>query len=89
MGHIIRGKAKLLNRLRRLRGQIDAVERAIEADEGCTEVLHRVAAARGAISALMSEVLELHLRRHVLTSTARANTKAADELIEVVKTYLH
>ncbi|HTV93897.1 MAG TPA: metal-sensing transcriptional repressor [Verrucomicrobiae bacterium] len=89
MGHVIRGKAKLLNRLRRLRGQIDAVERAIGADEGCTEVLHRVAAARGAISALMSEVLELHLRRHVLTSTARANIKAADELIEVVKTYLH
>ena len=51
-------------------------------------MLQRVAAARGAISALMCEILDVHLKRHVLTSKARANVKAADELVEVIKTYL-
>ncbi len=88
MSHTIAKKGKLLNRVRRIRGQIEAVERSLESDEGCSVVLQRIAAARGAMNALMSEVLEEHVRAHVLTSKARANVNAADELIEVVKTYL-
>jgi DNA-binding FrmR family transcriptional regulator len=88
MSHTIANKAKLLNRVRRIRGQIDAVERALESEAGCGVVLQRIAAARGAMNSLMSEVLEDHLKTHVLSSKARANVVAAEELIEVVKTYL-
>lgn len=88
MSHTITDKAKLLNRVRRIRGQIEGVERALEAEEGCGCVLQRIAAARGAMNALMSEVLEEHVKTHVLTSKAKANVAAADELIDVVRTYL-
>ena len=79
MGHTIRDKSKLLNRVRRIAGQIRAVDRALEAEAGCAEVLHRIAAARGALNALMSEVLERYVTDHVL---------AADDLVDVVRTYL-
>ena len=88
MSHTIAKKSKLLNRVRRIRGQIEAVERALETEAGCGIVLQRIAAARGAMNSLMSEVLEDHVRTHVLSSKARANVTAADELIDVVKTYL-
>lgn len=88
MSHTIAAKAKLLNRVRRLRGQIESVERALETEAGCGIVLQRIAAARGAMNALMSEVLEDHLMTHVLSTKARANVVAADQLMEVVRTYL-
>jgi DNA-binding FrmR family transcriptional regulator len=88
MSHTIAKKAQLLNRVRRIRGQIEAVERALEAEAGCGIVLQRIAATRGAMNALMSEVLEEHVRTHVLTSKARAHISAAEELVEVVRTYL-
>ena len=88
MSHTIVKKAALLKRVRRIRGQIESVERALESEAGCSIVLQRIAAARGAMNGLMSEVLEEHLKTHVLTSKARAQVKAADELVEVVKTYL-
>ncbi len=87
MSHTVAKKSKLLNRVHRIRGQIEAVERALETDAGCSVVLQRIAAARGALNALMSEVLEEHVRTHVLTSKARATVSAAEELVEVVKTY--
>ena len=88
MSHTIVQKTKLLNRVRRIRGQIEGVERALEAEEGCSAVLQRIAAARGAMNALMCEVLEEHVKTHVLTSKSRANVSAAQELVDVVKTYL-
>lgn len=88
MSHTIANKAKLLNRVRRVRGQIEAVERALEREAGCGAVLQLIAASRGAMSGLMSEVLEDHVRTHVLSSKARAKIVAADELIDAVKTYL-
>ena len=57
---------KLLSRVRRLRGQIEAVERGIEAGADCAKVLHLIAASRGAINALMTEVLEGHVREHLI-----------------------
>jgi DNA-binding FrmR family transcriptional regulator len=88
MSHTIANKAKLLNRVRRIRGQLEAVERALESEAGCGVVLQRIAAARGAMNGLMSEVLEDHVRTHVLSTRARANVAAADELIELVRSYL-
>lgn len=91
MSHIHKTKAKLLNRVRRLRGQIEAIERAVEEERDCAEVLHQVAAVRGAIGGLMVEVLEDHIRHHVIDPEHEPDTTKAEgaaDLIDVVRTYL-
>ena len=74
MAHTIREKAKLLNRVRRVRGQIEALERAIEQEKGCADVLHLVVAARGAMNSLMAEVIEDHIRMHVVDPANERNS---------------
>jgi DNA-binding FrmR family transcriptional regulator len=69
MSHTVANKGKLLNRIRRIRGQLEAVERALDTEAGCGVVLQRIAAARGAMNSLMSEVLEDHVRTHVLSTS--------------------
>jgi DNA-binding FrmR family transcriptional regulator len=91
MGHTAREKTKLLNRVRRIRGQIEAVERALEAEHGCSEILHLLAAARGGMNGLMAEVIEDHIREHVASPSIKDDAeraKGADELIDVVRSYL-
>lgn len=89
MGHTVAHKTALLKRVRRIRGQVEAIERALEAEDGCTETLQLIAAARGAMNGLMAEVLEEHVREHVLeTKPTRSRSRAADELVEVVRSYL-
>ncbi len=89
MAHTTRQKTKLLARVRRIRGQIEAVERALENESGCAEVLQLIASARGAVSGLMAEVMEDHVREHVLEAATNAErAKGAEELVEVVKAYL-
>lgn len=91
MAHTIRDKKKLLNRVRRIRGQIDAVETALETGEECSSILMTIAACRGAINSLMAEIIEGHIRFHVVDpdeEPATAKAKAAQELIDVVKAYL-
>lgn len=92
MAHTQRDKKKLLNRVRRIRGQIDAIERGLEEEsEGCTPILQLIASCRGAINGLMAEVIEGHIRFHVIDPDQKPTseqTEAAEELIDVVKTYL-
>ncbi len=89
MSHTKREKMKLLNRIRRIRGQIEAVERALEDERGCATVLHLIVGARGAMSGLMTEVIEDHIRLHVVDPTKDAErSRGADELIEAVQAYL-
>ena len=89
MAHTVTNKTTLLKRVRRIRGQVDAIERALEGEDGCTETLQLIAAARGAMNGLMAEVLEGHVRAHVLeTKPTRAQSRAADELVGVVRSYL-
>ncbi len=90
MTHTIREKTKLLARARRIRGQVEAIERALEAEAGCAEVLQVVASVRGAVNGLMAEVIEDHVRCHVTAPSLAANKRArgADDLIEVVRAYL-
>ena len=89
MSQTKREKLKLLNRVRRVRGQIEAVERAIDADQGCADVLHLIVAARGAMNSLMTEVIEDHIRLHVVDAAREAErTRGAEELIEAVQAYL-
>jgi DNA-binding FrmR family transcriptional regulator len=91
VSHTAREKVKLLNRVRRIRGQIEAVERALEQEIGCADVLQLIAGARGAINGLMAEVMEDHIRLHVVATEGEAENQraqAAEELIEVVRSYL-
>jgi DNA-binding FrmR family transcriptional regulator len=91
MAHVVAEKQKLLNRVRRLRGQIDALERALEAGVGCSEVMRLLTAARGAINGIMAEVVEDHILMHMVDSdrkASRSEQQAADELLDVLRTYI-
>jgi FrmR/RcnR family transcriptional regulator, repressor of rcnA expression len=89
MSHTIREKAKLLNGVRRIRGQVDAIERALEQEVDCADVMQLIAAVRGAMGGLMAEVMEDHVRLHVTeTEPAFVREQAAQELIDVVRSYL-
>ncbi len=77
---------KVLARVRRIRGQIEGIERAIEESTDCYAVLQQTAAARGALNGLMAELIEGHIRHHVLADTN--NGKGTDELIDIVRSYL-
>ena len=91
MTHTIADKQKLLNRVRRLRGQIDAIERALESEASCTEVMRQLTTARGAINGIMAEVVEDHIHMHMVDETrkpTRSEMAAADELVGVLRTYI-
>lgn len=91
MAHIERDRTKLLNRLKRIRGQIEAIERAVEGDKECARVLQQATACRGALEGFIAEVLEAHIREHLVDPSASADSPrriAADELIEIVHSYL-
>lgn len=92
MAHLVRDKRKLLNRLARIRGQIDAIERAIrEEEDSCGSVLQTIAACRGAMNGLMAEVMEGHVRSHLLDPDQRPTSEqaaAAQELLDVIHSYL-
>jgi DNA-binding FrmR family transcriptional regulator len=91
MSHVAREKMKLLNRVKRLRGQIEAIERAVDADEECANVLQQATACRGALDGFIAEIIEDHIREHMVDSRAGRESPqalAAEELIEIVHQYL-
>jgi DNA-binding FrmR family transcriptional regulator len=89
--HTSREKDKLIARVRRIRGQMEAVERAIVEEKGCFEVLQTVTAARGALNGLVGEMVEDHVRFHVLDREDKLPAKrarAVEELIDVIRAYV-
>jgi DNA-binding FrmR family transcriptional regulator len=89
MSHTIQDKPKLLARVRRIRGQVEAIERALENELGCADVLQLVASVRGAMNGLTAQLIEDHLQHHVVEPGQEADRmRGADELIEVIRTYL-
>jgi FrmR/RcnR family transcriptional regulator, repressor of frmRAB operon len=91
MAHTSKQREKLLVRVRRIRGQVDAIERALESEGECASILQLISACRGALNGLMAEVMAGHVRFHVLapqTGQDSAQAQAAEELIEVVRAYL-
>ncbi|HKD73696.1 MAG TPA: metal/formaldehyde-sensitive transcriptional repressor [Candidatus Acidoferrum sp.] len=87
MSQFTREKLDLLTRTKKVIGQLESVQRALEEDAHCADVLQRLAAARGAINSLMGELMEDHIRNHMPRKTKSAE-EAADDLIEIVRTYL-
>jgi FrmR/RcnR family transcriptional regulator, repressor of frmRAB operon len=91
MVHTVREKKKLLARAGRIRGQIEAIERALNDEVECERVMHLIAGVRGSVTGLMAEVVEDHIRTHLVDperNPGALNADAADQLIEVVHTYL-
>ena len=91
MSHTIQQKQELLLRAKRIQGQVEALVRAISEERDCSEVLQVMSAARGAMNSLMAELLEGHIRSHVLNGKQPPTSKqraAADEVIAMVKSYL-
>jgi len=91
MAHTIRDKQKLLNRVSRLKGQLEAVDKALNQELDCSHILHILSATRGAMDSLMAEVIEGHIRLHIADPAQRPTSeqsKAAQDLIDVIKSYL-
>jgi DNA-binding FrmR family transcriptional regulator len=91
MAHVENEKVKLLNRLKRIRGQLEAIERAVEADSECARVLQQATSCRGALDGFIAEVIEDHIREHMIDPAAPRDdlrVQAAEELVEIVHAYL-
>lgn len=89
MPHTTREKQKLVARVRRISGQVRAIEKALVEEQECSSVMQLIASCRGALNGLMAEVIEGHMQEHVADEKHLGKRKiAADELLEILKTYL-
>jgi FrmR/RcnR family transcriptional regulator, repressor of frmRAB operon len=90
MGHVIRDMQKLLNRVRRIRGHVEPIERALDGEAGCAQIMHQIAGRRGAINSPLVEAVEDHIRTHLVDpakNPAAPDVGAAAQLIVVVHSY--
>lgn len=89
MSHMKASKDDLLKRVKRIAGQVQAIERALEEEADCAKTLHLVAATRGALNGLLEEIVEEHAREHVahpaLTDQQRA--EGVEQLLEAIRRY--
>ena len=91
MAHTVEEKKRLLNRVRRIMGQVASIEKALDQEAECSDILHNISACRGAMDALMAEVIEGHIRFHILPANASATdeqARAADDLVAALRAYL-
>jgi DNA-binding FrmR family transcriptional regulator len=87
MSHMSREKLDLVNRTKKVIGQLESVLKGLNGDEQCSEILHRLAAARGAINSLMAELMEDHILNH-MPKNSKSAEEAAEDMIQIVRTYL-
>lgn len=85
MGHVAREKDRLLKRLRRLGGQVSALERAVDAGLPCIDVLQQATSCRGAIDGFIAQVIEDHINEHM---AGGGQADAAADLIDIIHQYL-
>jgi DNA-binding FrmR family transcriptional regulator len=90
MSHFEKEKQKLVARIKRIRGQVDSIERSLTNDDDCADILMLLANVRGGINSLMAEVLEDHIRLHLLSSDKSSTSpdELAEDLIDLVRAYL-
>ena len=90
MAHTSRDREKLLLRIKRIRGQVEGIQRTLEADGDCFVVLQTVAACRGALTGLMTEIIEGHVREHILAPSedpTKAQFQACEQLLEILRAF--
>jgi DNA-binding FrmR family transcriptional regulator len=91
MTHTVRERTKLLNRVKRIRGQINSIEKQLTGDADCGAVLQTLAACRGAMNGLMAEILEDHIRFHVIDpgiDQTSVQAEATEQLVDLLRSYL-
>lgn len=91
MAHTQRDREKLLLRVKRIRGQVDGIQRMLDEGGECFAVLQTVAACRGALTGLMTEIIEGHVRDHILDPAQEptpAQRRAAEDLMEVLRAFV-
>ena len=90
MAHTLRDKNRLLVRVRRMKGQVEAIERSLQADHECTAILQQIAAVRGAANSLMSDIFEEHLREHLGPRSGSVAQRERDlrDVAQILKRYL-
>lgn len=90
MSHIVQDKKKLLIRVRRIKGQVEAMEKALNGEPDCMAVLQQIASIRGAVNGLMSGMLEEHIREHLGSETVLPKQRQQDleQVISVLRSYL-
>ena len=90
MGHLIEDNKKVISRIKRIKGQLEAVERGLTEGKDCFEVLQTLSACRGGLNGLMGNLVEDHIKEHIMSNKDKAKTpqdKSSLELIKLLKTY--
>ncbi len=90
MGHLAEDNKKIISRIKRIKGQLEAVERGLVEGKDCFEVLQTLSACRGGLNGLMGSLVEDHIKEHVMTNKTNpksAKDKSSLELIKLLKTY--
>jgi DNA-binding FrmR family transcriptional regulator len=89
--HALKDEQRLLGRVRRIRGQVEAIERALESEAGCETIMHQIAGVRGAMAGLMAEVIDDHIQSHLVDREKHPGAldpRAAEDLMAVIRTYM-
>lgn len=88
MAHTIKDKKKIITRVNRIKGQLDALSKAVESEEDCYKIMQLLASSRGALNGLMGDLIEGHVKDHIVTAANKqAAAKAGDELIELMGSF--
>ena len=89
MAHTINDKSKILARVNRIRGQLEAFGKAIEAEQDEYQVMQLLASCRGALNGLMAEVVEGHIREHIVEAeNKKLAAEAGEELIDIMRSFI-
>jgi DNA-binding FrmR family transcriptional regulator len=92
MPYSIEDKKRATMRLRRIKGQVEALERAVDAGTECKLLLQQIAAMRGAAGGLMAEVLEIHLRETMGSPEQSGRPSVSedqmDDIVKILRAYL-
>jgi DNA-binding FrmR family transcriptional regulator len=91
MAHTVQERRKLLARVNRIEGQVKSIRTALELERECATVLQQIAACRGAINSLLVEIVDGEIRYHVLSKTAKVDSRearAAEDLVEILHRYI-
>ncbi|MBC7742384.1 MAG: metal/formaldehyde-sensitive transcriptional repressor [Bdellovibrionaceae bacterium] len=89
MAHTIKEKSKILARVNRIKGQLEAFAKSIESEQDEYQVMQLLASCRGALNGLMAEVVEGHIREHIVEAeNKKLAAEAGEELIDIMKSFI-
>jgi DNA-binding FrmR family transcriptional regulator len=89
VAHTVKEKSKILSRVNRIKGQLEAFSKAIESEQDCYQVMQLLASCRGALNGLMAEVVEGHIREHIVEAeNKKLAAESGEDLVEIMKSFL-